>query len=163
MCKAARNCACKTYWDDEWKKRLSDEGFLGHNWLSIWACVAKYCREGGLKINCKDLPPGELGGSNTGVGEIEIDPGALQSIGNTLLHELLHVCGILGGPGEKYPEDYQPFDPFNNNASAPSWIANRCLTFGHNSYNYLNGGSISNPPEDIIQPDPKYPFDPDLY
>ena len=164
MCKAAMNCACKTYWNDEWRTRISNEGFAGHNWLSIWACIARYCREGGLTIKCEDID--NSAESKTGVASITINPNKLQSIGNNILHELFHVCGIFGSgpgagllqfgwlPGELYPEDKA------DKVSVPAWISNQCLKHDHSTYNYLSKTINS---EIILQPSPTFPYTPELY
>lgn len=148
-CKAARNCACSTYWDDEWQAKLSSEGFLAHNWKSIWHCIADICRTGDLEIKCGSVDSGSAE-STIGRRSIKLDPAKMRSWANNLLHELFHVCGIWGGPGEQYPEGSDPLAP----ASAPAWISNRCIDSDTRSIDLLTGKILG---ENIIAPDPPYP------
>ncbi len=47
-------------------------------------------------------------------------------IENSLLHEMLHVCGVSLTPFERAPDWYDPVDPYRN-ASAIYYFADKCI------------------------------------
>jgi hypothetical protein len=139
VCKAARNCACKTHNDPTWKAILNQGAWAKSNYKDVWECISNICRSGGITIKCND--PDACTGSFGGIkvyglgfmpvyGTIYLCPdkmGPDLSLANKLLHEMLHQCGVAPIFWAERSEDWFYKNLILRQQSASYWIANNCI------------------------------------
>jgi hypothetical protein len=145
-CAAAKRCACESYKNFEWKKRMNDDMAYGYTYQDAWACIAEICRTGSVIFACGGSVcsrRGYLGWYAGGLGSTDLLPWVgrvhlcienhyvvgllVYSLANTMLHEMLHKCGLSNWGTEYYPDDPE-VKRGEKTVSATSYIANRCIS-----------------------------------
>jgi len=140
LCKKARWCACDSYNDPNMQYLIDSCHRQNVNtemlwpptpvWRSVWGCIAEICRTGNgpngapLQIECVFLGSGSAyEGRCTGTTKGFTDPQNFPNViwicrdnvgsckDTTMLHEMLHLCGIAQepiiqtGPGQYGPDE----------------------------------------------------------
>jgi len=136
LCRDAPHCACYTHHNEDWIRRLSGGAFLAWNYKDVWGCIANICSTGNITVYCENSSNPDC--SNTLGWTQPYDRNTIhlcvQKLGhncglaNTFLHELFHACSV-----NVFSETYPPDNESLGEASAPSWIANRCTPEDCNS------------------------------